>query len=180
MYNTINKILNERGLIVIRADNEDDDRRAFLKTCGRFAAVTSPTMTLLLSTSLTSRAIAHSGGLHDATQNDSGLSFFDNDRSSAAGQRSSGGGSSGAGGAPGARPAGSSGAGTAGGSGGSSGSAGGGAGSAAKGPFATAGSSGLQGAKGGVDCADEEDEEKRRADCPGASTRISRATESSR
>jgi len=165
---------------VIRVDNEDDDRRAFLMACGRFAAVTSPAMTLLLSTSLTSRAIAHSGGLHAATQNDSGGSFFENDRSFAAGPRSSGGGSSGGGGAPGSRPAGSSPAGTAGGSGSSSSSAGGGAGAAAKGPFATGGSSGMQSAHGGVDCADEEDEEKRRADCPAASTRISRATESSR
>lgn len=41
---------------------EDDDRREFLKACGRFAAVTPPAMTLLLSTSLTSAAIAHSGG----------------------------------------------------------------------------------------------------------------------
>jgi len=32
---------------------QDDDRREFLKTCGRFAAVTPPAMTLLLSTSLT-------------------------------------------------------------------------------------------------------------------------------
>ncbi|MBW5438781.1 hypothetical protein FXB41_29670 [Bradyrhizobium canariense] len=40
---------------------EDDDRREFLKTCGRFAGVTPPAMTLLLSTSLTSNAIAASG-----------------------------------------------------------------------------------------------------------------------
>ncbi|WP_084299211.1 hypothetical protein [Bradyrhizobium sp. WSM1743] len=40
---------------------EDDDRREFLKTCGRFAVVTPPAMTLLLSTSLTSDAIARSG-----------------------------------------------------------------------------------------------------------------------
>lgn len=41
---------------------EDDDRREFLKTCGRFAVVTPPTITALLSTSLTSTAIANSGG----------------------------------------------------------------------------------------------------------------------
>ncbi|OSI80915.1 hypothetical protein [Bradyrhizobium canariense] len=41
--------------------NEDDDRREFLKTCGKFAAVTPPAITLLLSTSLTSNAIAKSG-----------------------------------------------------------------------------------------------------------------------
>ncbi|WP_407119834.1 hypothetical protein [Bradyrhizobium sp. STM 3561] len=39
-----------------------DDRREFLKNCGRFAAVTPPTLTLLLSTSLTSAAIAGSAG----------------------------------------------------------------------------------------------------------------------
>jgi hypothetical protein len=41
--------------------SEDDDRREFLKTCGKFAAVTPPAMTLLLSTSLTSDAFAKSG-----------------------------------------------------------------------------------------------------------------------
>jgi len=40
----------------------DEDRRAFLKACGRFAAVTPPAVTMLLSTSLTSKAIASSGG----------------------------------------------------------------------------------------------------------------------
>ncbi|WP_092293168.1 hypothetical protein [Bradyrhizobium sp. Ghvi] len=43
-------------------DTEGDDRREFLKNCGKFAAVTPPTVTLLLSTSLTSAAIAGSGG----------------------------------------------------------------------------------------------------------------------
>ena len=42
--------------------SEEEDRREFLKTCGKFAAITPPTMTMLLSTSLTSKAIAHSGG----------------------------------------------------------------------------------------------------------------------
>jgi hypothetical protein len=41
--------------------NKDEDRRRFLKSCGRFAVVTPPAMTLLLSTSLTSDAIANSG-----------------------------------------------------------------------------------------------------------------------
>ncbi|MHC4041595.1 hypothetical protein RAD10_08195 [Bradyrhizobium sp. 23AC] len=41
--------------------DQDDDRREFLKTCGKFAVVTPPTITLLLSTSLTSDAIAQSG-----------------------------------------------------------------------------------------------------------------------
>jgi hypothetical protein len=40
----------------------EEDRRAFLKSCGRFAAVTPPAVTMLLSTSLTSGAIAKSGG----------------------------------------------------------------------------------------------------------------------
>jgi len=39
----------------------EEDRRAFLKSCGRFAAVTPPAVTMLLSTSLTSGAIAKSG-----------------------------------------------------------------------------------------------------------------------
>ncbi|PST27146.1 hypothetical protein C7U60_02340 [Mesorhizobium plurifarium] len=40
----------------------DEDRRKFLKSCGRFAVVTPPAVTMLLSTSLTSNAIAKSGG----------------------------------------------------------------------------------------------------------------------
>jgi hypothetical protein len=40
---------------------EIEDRRQFLISAGKFAAVTPPAMTLLLSTSLTSDAIAHSG-----------------------------------------------------------------------------------------------------------------------
>lgn len=39
----------------------EGDRREFLKTCGSFAAVTPPAVTMLLSTSLTSDAIAASG-----------------------------------------------------------------------------------------------------------------------
>ncbi|MCA1369384.1 hypothetical protein I6F15_18520 [Bradyrhizobium sp. BRP14] len=39
----------------------EEDRREFLKACGRFAAVTPPAVTMLLSTSLTSNAIAKSG-----------------------------------------------------------------------------------------------------------------------
>src|SRR5690349_16642076 len=41
---------------------EQDDRRSFLKACGRFAVVTPPIVTTLLSTSLTTKAIAKSGG----------------------------------------------------------------------------------------------------------------------
>lgn len=161
-----------------RDGNENDDRRAFLKTCGRFAAVTPPVMTLLLSTSLTSKAIARSGGVHGTRHSDSGKSFFDNDRSSAAGPGSSSGGSSGGGGAPGGRPARSSRAGGTSGGGSAGGGSGAGGGSA-KGPFATGGGSGIPSADGGVDCA-EENEEKRKADCPGANNRISSAIESSR
>ena len=40
----------------------DADRRKFLAACGRFAVVTPPAVTLLLSTSLHSDAIARSGG----------------------------------------------------------------------------------------------------------------------
>ena len=42
-------------------DRTGDDRRD-LKKCGKFAAVTPPAITMLLSTSLTSNAIAKSGG----------------------------------------------------------------------------------------------------------------------
>lgn len=41
---------------------EQEDRRRFLKSCGRFVAVTPPAITMLLSTSLTSTAIARTGG----------------------------------------------------------------------------------------------------------------------
>ena len=41
---------------------EIDDRRKFLAAAGRFAAITPPAITMLLSTSLTSDAIASSGG----------------------------------------------------------------------------------------------------------------------
>ncbi len=42
--------------------NDTADRRAFLAKCGRFAVVTPPAVTMLLSTSLSSQAIAQSGG----------------------------------------------------------------------------------------------------------------------
>ena len=41
---------------------EDQARREFLTKTGRFAAVTAPAITLLLGTSLNSRAIAQSAG----------------------------------------------------------------------------------------------------------------------
>lgn len=40
----------------------DEDRRKFLSACGKFAIVTPPALTLLLSTSLNSEAVAKSGG----------------------------------------------------------------------------------------------------------------------
>ncbi|MBP0113591.1 hypothetical protein [Bradyrhizobium vignae] len=40
----------------------EDDRREFLRSCGRFACVTPPKITALLSTSLTSSAITTSEG----------------------------------------------------------------------------------------------------------------------
>jgi len=39
-----------------------EDRRKFLAACGKFAVVTPPAITLLLSTSLSSPAVAGSGG----------------------------------------------------------------------------------------------------------------------
>ena len=39
----------------------DADRRKFLASCGKFATVTPPALTMLLFTSLTSDAIASSG-----------------------------------------------------------------------------------------------------------------------
>jgi hypothetical protein len=42
---------------------DDEDRRKFLASCGKFVTVTPPVITLLLSTSLTSRAVAASGSL---------------------------------------------------------------------------------------------------------------------
>jgi hypothetical protein len=40
----------------------NNDRRKFLAICGKFAVVTPPAITLLLSTSLNSTAVARSGG----------------------------------------------------------------------------------------------------------------------
>jgi hypothetical protein len=55
-------ILNRDKPSVDTATPLDDDRRKFLAGCGRFAVVTPPAITVLLSTSLNSTAIAHSGG----------------------------------------------------------------------------------------------------------------------
>jgi hypothetical protein len=46
----------------VPADDTDADRREFLATCGKFAVVTPPAVTMLLSTSLHSPAIAQSSG----------------------------------------------------------------------------------------------------------------------
>jgi hypothetical protein len=43
-------------------ETANDDRRKFLAACGKFAIVTPPAVTLLLSTSLNSTAIASSSG----------------------------------------------------------------------------------------------------------------------
>lgn len=43
-------------------DRIEMERRKFLGRCGRFAIATPPAITLLMSTSLTSQAIAKSGG----------------------------------------------------------------------------------------------------------------------
>lgn len=43
-------------------EQPNEDRRKFLAACGKFAAVTPPAITMLLSTSLTSEAVAKSGG----------------------------------------------------------------------------------------------------------------------
>ena len=43
----------------------DADRRKFLASCGKFAVVTPPAITLLLSTSLNSTAVAGSSGKYD-------------------------------------------------------------------------------------------------------------------
>ena len=63
---------------VMAYDPEIEDRRKFLISCGKFAAITPPAMTLLLSTSLTSTAIARSGSQYGSDSRP-GRSFFDND-----------------------------------------------------------------------------------------------------
>ncbi|MCW2243555.1 hypothetical protein [Azospirillum canadense] len=53
-------------------DADDLERRKFLATCGKFAVVTSPAVTTLLSTSLTSQAIAKSHGGRGSHPNNGG------------------------------------------------------------------------------------------------------------
>jgi len=54
--------LNQNEPSLDTATPLDNDRRKFLASCGKFAVVTPPAITVLLSTSLNSTAIAHSGG----------------------------------------------------------------------------------------------------------------------
>jgi len=44
---------------------DNEDRRKFLATCGKFAVITPPAVTLLLSTSL-HRLVAQSGGIRSS------------------------------------------------------------------------------------------------------------------
>jgi hypothetical protein len=53
-------------------NEHDDDRRKFLAVCGKFALITPPALTVLLSTSLNSSAIAHSGSGGDGPGRGSG------------------------------------------------------------------------------------------------------------
>lgn len=52
--------LNETG--PSPSSDMNEDRRKFLTSCGKFAVVTPPAITMLLSTSLNSPAVAQSGG----------------------------------------------------------------------------------------------------------------------
>jgi hypothetical protein len=59
-------------------DTANEDRRKFLATCGRFAIVTPPALTLLLSTSLNSTAIAASSGNNGNNGNNGNGGAFGN------------------------------------------------------------------------------------------------------
>ncbi|WP_313436664.1 hypothetical protein [Novosphingobium sp.] len=78
----------EKPDVFLGPDGESD-RRSFLTACGKYSLLVPPTMTMLLSTTLTSPAIAKSGG-----QGGGG-------GSSGGGNGGSGGGSSGGGGGAG-------------------------------------------------------------------------------
>jgi hypothetical protein len=56
---------------------EDADRRDFLKKCGRFAALTPPAVTFLLSTTLNSKAIAATSGRVPSGKTRPGWGFGD-------------------------------------------------------------------------------------------------------
>jgi len=68
---------NEPG--IEEQDSLNEDRREFLAACGKFAVVTPPALTVLLSTSLNSEAVAKSGGGHDKHPHD-GPRHGDRDR----------------------------------------------------------------------------------------------------
>jgi hypothetical protein len=56
-------VLHGRDAMATEDDaHPDEDRRAFLQNAGKAAVVVPPAMSLLLSTSMSSPAIAHSGG----------------------------------------------------------------------------------------------------------------------
>lgn len=57
----INKVEGVDPAFPVSGDDADGDRRRFLRSAGRFALVVPPTMTLLLSTTMNSSAIAKSG-----------------------------------------------------------------------------------------------------------------------
>lgn len=59
-----------------RDDGPDEERREFLKKCGKFAAVTPPAVTFLLSTSMSSKAIAASAGSGGGGGGGSGAAFL--------------------------------------------------------------------------------------------------------
>jgi hypothetical protein len=181
-------------------DSDADDRREFLKTCGRFAAVTPPAVTLLLSTSLTSTAIARSGARDARTPGgERGRSFLDNDPPSGGGRGAASGGSGGGGGgASGGGGGGASGGGGGGASGGGGGGASGGGGGASGGRGSSANNAGSGGTgsfggggnqqTGGMasGCADEkevekevekEDEKRERVDCQPSDRKALRTTQ---
>jgi formiminotetrahydrofolate cyclodeaminase len=56
--------MNDMDLQKNESEEHEVERRKFLAQCGRFAIATPPAITLLMSTSLTSQAIAKSGGGH--------------------------------------------------------------------------------------------------------------------
>ncbi len=63
-------------------DQGAEDRRKFLASCGKFAVVTPPAITLLLSTSLNSTAVAQSAGNngnHNGNGNGNGNAFGHSD-----------------------------------------------------------------------------------------------------
>ena len=61
-----------------KPSRSEEDRREFLKSVGRFAAVTPPAITMLLSTSLTSDAIAASGSGGSGNKGPKGNNGFGN------------------------------------------------------------------------------------------------------